>query len=105
MASMTGDQTPTQTPDALTPSATKDTTNHQQQRVFGTENRANADASIEGKDATGTSGEQFVGQGAGPDTSGAVAPPSQTNRPGASVDLDGTPGALAPGSGGRQGNY
>jgi hypothetical protein len=101
----TGPETPTQTPDPLTPSATRDTTNHQQDRVFGTENRANASSPIEGAERKGERGERFIGQGAGSDTTGAVAQPSQTGKPGASIDLDGTPGALAPDSTGRQGNF
>lgn len=91
---------PTQTADALTPSATRDTTNHQQVRPDVTDNRANADAPETG----GAPGERVVGKGAGADTSGAVAPPAAGNQPGASADLDGTPGALTPGSGGRQGS-
>lgn len=39
------------------------------------------------------------------DTTGVVAEPSQSGRPGASADLDGTPGALAPESTGRQGGF
>lgn len=101
----TGPGAPTQTPDPLTPSATRDTTNHQQDRVSGTENRPNASAPIEGSERQGKMGERSVGESAGTDTTGAVAEPSQAGRPGASIDLDGTPGALAPDSTGRQGNF
>lgn len=94
---------PTQTADALTPSATRDTTNHQQVRPNVTENRANADAPDEGRDADGMPGERVVGQAAGPDTSGAVAPPAAGNMPGSSAELDGVPGALATDGKGRQG--
>ena len=73
--------------------------------MFGTENWANAAAPIEGKDREGKLGERSLGQGAGPDTTGAVAQPSQAGKPGASADLGGTPGALASDDTGRQGNY
>ena len=97
--------TPTQTPHPVTPSATQDPTNHQQGRAADAGGRPNLDGPAVTGAAAGQNAEPSVGSSAGSDTTGAVAPPGRAGQPGASLDLDGTPGALAPDSKGRQGNF
>lgn len=92
----------------VTPDEIADPSKHQQRQVFETENRPTF-APGEKRDAQSgpdedpkLKGEPTVGRPAGPDTTGAVAHPSEMNQPGASTELGGTPGALATGSRGRQ---
>jgi len=96
-----------------TPPDLADPAKHRQTQPFENDNRPQRTApGNEGTDARFAAGEdmlgkgeQTVGQSPGPDTSGVVAPPAERNRPGASVDLGGTPGATAMPSGGRDTDY
>ncbi len=95
----------------VTPKDISDTSKHQQEQIFEKENRPSrhapgVDEKAEERFRKGedmlAKGERTLGEGAGPDSSGAVAKPAEQNRPGASTKLGGTPGAPATRSRGRQ---
>ena len=98
----------------VTPQDVADPSKHQGTSTAETGNRpsempAGEETRAKRKHAAGedmkAEGEKSVGKSRGPDTSGAVAVPSGLGQPGASSDLDGTPGALSTGSAGRSGNH
>lgn len=98
---------------AVTPQGLDDPAKHQQTQIFERENRlqgASPDAGgaqerfQAGEDML-AKGEPTVGDAAGPDTTGAVAPPAVGNRAGSSTKLGGTVGANAIASGGRDTDY
>ena len=110
---MTENRSPGTKSGAFTPQDLADPTKHQQSQIFERENRPQRGAPGEqdaerafeaGEDMIGH-GEQSVGESPGRDTSGAVAPPAEANRPGASTKLGGTPGANAMRSDGRDTDY
>jgi hypothetical protein len=91
-----------------------DPAKHQQSQIFEQDNRPqlndpaakdSAEKRFERDEDMIAQGEQEVGEAPGPDTAGVVAPPAERGRPGASTKLDGTPGALATPSGGRDTDY
>jgi len=91
----------------VTPDELADPTKHQEYQVFEEENRpppfrpgTAGSQEKEGK-TRDNAGEGIVGHVAARDPSGAVAPPAEANKPGASTHLDGTPSALTT-SEGRQ---
>ena len=92
----------------FTPRDLADPSKHQQSQIFEQDNRPERQAPgrearerFESGEDMIAGGEQNLGDAAGPDTSGVVAPPAERNRPGASTKLGGTPGANAMPSGGR----
>jgi hypothetical protein len=99
---------------AFTPQDLADPAKHQQTQIFERENRPPGTSADEeraakarfeaGEDMLG-SGTPTVGDAAGTDTTGAVAPPAVRSRPGSSSKLGGTPGANAMSSGGRDTDY
>ena len=99
---------------SFTPQDLADPAKHQQSQIFERENRPpgtsahEEDAAAErfeaGVDMLGK-GLPTVGDAAGPDTTGAVAPPAVRNRPGSSTKLGGTPGANAMSSSWRDTDY
>ena len=99
---------------SFTPQDMRDPSKHQHSRLFEedhstTGGAAAADGRSEAEFERGEDmiahGEESVGESPGPDTTGAVAPPAERNRPGLSTGLGGTPGANAMPSGGRDGSY
>jgi hypothetical protein len=89
---MPSDRSPPSKSGNITPEDLADTSQHRQTDVGG-----GASA------APGARPADIIGDSAGSDTSGAVAPLSELNEPGASSKLGGTPGDLATGSSGRGG--
>ena len=98
---------------AFTPQDLADPAKHQQSQIFERENRPPrtrgdekaADERFEAGEDMLAKGMPTVGDAAGMDTTGAVAPPAARNRPGSSTKLGGTPGANATRSGGRDTDY
>ncbi len=106
----------------VTPQDIADPGKHRQTQVFETDNRPTgqpagtreaAERRFEKGEDMRAAGERTLGEPAGPDTAGqraggpdttgAVAPPAESAKPGASTKLGGTPSPLATDSQGRQG--
>jgi hypothetical protein len=96
------------------PQDLRDRSKHQQLRIFEEDRsttggavaaHGDAEEGFERGEDMIAHGEATVGGSAGPDTTGAVAPPAERNRPGLATKLGGTPGANATSSGGRDGSY
>ena len=99
---------------AFTPQDLADPAKHQQSQIFERDNRppGNSPDAEQGADARFEAGEDMLAKGtptlgdaAGTDTTGAIAPPAARNRLGSSTKLGGTPGANAMSSGGRDTDY
>jgi hypothetical protein len=99
---------------SFTPQDLRDPSKHQHARIFEEDHSTTggatsadkaSEAPFERGDDMVAYGEASVGESPGPDTTGAVAPPAERNRPGLATKLGGTPGANAMPSGGRDGSY
>jgi hypothetical protein len=92
----------------VTPDDLADPSKHRQQQIFERNDRPSLPPGETAEPGAAAGGdvrgalEPSVGDAFGSDTTGAVAPPAELNRPGASTKLGGTPGAPATGSRGRQ---
>jgi hypothetical protein len=92
----------------VTPDEIADPSKHRQQQIFERNDRLSLPPGQAAEPGAAQGGdvqsalEPSVGDAFGSDTTGAVAPPAERNRPGASTKLGGTPGASATGSRGRQ---